>query len=118
MKISIIALLLTGAVQLAKAQVSVGIGVHIGTPIHRVYYEPAPAPVYYDPAPAYCPPPPPAYCPPPPPASVYYERPVVVRRYYRPAYYAPRFYRRPVVTQVVYRERFYHDRGHHYGRRW
>ncbi len=108
MKISIIALLLTGAVQLAKAQVSVGIGVHIGTPIHRVYYEPAP--VYYDPAPA--------YCPPPPPAPVYYERPVVVRRYYRPAYYAPRFYRRPVVTQVVYRERFYHDRGHHYGRRW
>lgn len=103
-KISIISLLLTGAAQLAKAQVSVGIGVHIGTPVHRVYYEPAPAPVYYNPAPAYC----------PPAAPVYYSNPVVVRRYYRPGFFAPRYYGR----QVIYRDHFYRGRGHLFGHRW
>ena len=101
LKISIIALVLTAGAQLAKAQVSVGIGVNL--PVRHVYVEPEP--VYYEPA----------------PEPVYYERPVVVRRYYRPAYYGPRYYRRPgFANRVVYREHYYRGRGHHFGhgRRW
>jgi hypothetical protein len=64
-KISVIALILTCSMQLAKAQVRVGIGVHIGTPVRYVE-----RPYYYD-----------DYD-----RVVYYDRPV--RRYYgRPVYY-------------------------------
>jgi len=97
-KFSIIALVLTFSMQLAKAQVSVGVGVHIGTPVRRVYVE-RPYPVYE------------TY-----PRTVYYARPVAYRHYYRrPVYY--RSYSRPVYRHVVYREHYRgHGRGH--GRRW
>jgi len=96
LKISIVALVLTLGAQFAKAQVRVGIGVNIGTPVRYVE-----RPVYYE-----------------DPAPVYYERPVVVRRYYAPrAVYRTRYYERPVYRHVVYRERGHgwgrgHGRGH------
>ncbi len=67
-KLSIIALILACSFQVANAQVRVGIGVNIGTP---VYYEPAP--VVYAPAPV-------IYSRGP----VIYRRPVVYRRHYMP----------------------------------
>ena len=74
-KLSIIALIVACSFQVANAQVRVGIGVNIGTP---VYYRPAP--VVYAPAP------------------VMYRRPVVYRRQYVPVrhrvVYARPHYRR------------------------
>ncbi|TSD67462.1 hypothetical protein FFF34_008745 [Inquilinus sp. KBS0705] len=98
-KFSIIALILTVSSQLVKAQVSVGIGVNLGTPVRRVYVE-RPYPVYE------------TY-----PRTVYYEQPVVYRSY-RPVY-RTRYYERPVYRrQVVYREHFYRGHGRGHGRRW
>jgi hypothetical protein len=83
-KISIIALVLTCSMQLAKAQVRVGIGINLGTPVRYVE-----RPYYYD-----------DYD-----RVVYYNRPV--RRYYgRPVYY-----NRPVYRHVVYREHGFRGRG-------
>ncbi|GGH02783.1 hypothetical protein [Mucilaginibacter phyllosphaerae] len=99
-KIAIIALVLTLGAQFAKAQVRVGIGVHIGTPVRyveRPYYDDD-----YN-------------------RVVYYDRPVVVRRVYARPVYRERYYERPVYRQVVYRERGWgrgrgwghgHGRGH------
>jgi hypothetical protein len=74
-KLSIIALIVACSFQVANAQVRVGIGINIGTP---VYY--APAPVVYAPAP------------------IIYRRPVVYRRHYVPVrhrvVYARPHYRR------------------------
>ena len=67
-KLSIIALIVACSFQVANAQVRVGIGVNIGTP---VYYRPAP--VVYAPAPV-------VYSRGP----VMYRRPVVYRRHYVP----------------------------------
>lgn len=93
LKISIIALVLTLGAQFAKAQVRVGIGIHLGTPVRYVE-----RPVYDD------------YQP------VVYERPVVYHRYYgRPAYYRPRYYSRPVYRNVGYRE---HGWGRGHGNGW
>jgi hypothetical protein len=89
-KISIIALVLTCSMQFAKAQVRVGIGVNIGTPVRYVE-----RPYYYD-----------DYD-----RVVYYDRPVAVRRYYDRPVYRTRYYNRPVYRQVVYRE-------HGHGRGW
>jgi len=68
-KLSIIALIVACSFQVADAQVRVGIGVNIGTP---VYYRPAP--VVYSPAPV-------VYSRHRP---VVYRRPVVHRRHYVP----------------------------------
>lgn len=81
-KLSIIALIVACSFQVANAQVRVGIGVNIGTP---VYYRPAP--VVYAPAPV-------VYSRGP----VMYRRPVKYRRHYVPVrqravYDRPRYYR-------------------------
>ncbi|QHS57938.1 hypothetical protein GWR56_11790 [Mucilaginibacter sp. 14171R-50] len=84
--------------QLAKAQVSVGIGVNIGTPVHRVVVE---RPYYYDDF----------------GRVVYYERPVYATRYYARPVYRTRYYTRPVYRNVVvYNKHYYHGRGP--GRGW
>jgi hypothetical protein len=82
-KLSIIALIVACSFQVADAQVRVGIGINIGTP---VYYRPAP--VVYAPAPV-------IYSR---PRTVVYTRPVVYRRHYAPVRYKvknmhPRHYR-------------------------
>ena len=81
-KLSIIALIVACSFQVANAQVRVGIGVNIGTPV--VY---RPAPVVYAPAPV-------VYSRGP----VMYRRPVVYRRHYVPVrhrvVYARPHYRR------------------------
>lgn len=82
-KLSIIALIVACSFQAANAQVRVGVGVNIGTPV--VY---RPAPVVYAPAPV-------VYRR---PAPVIYRRPVVYRRHYIPVrhrvVYARPHYRR------------------------
>ncbi|RZA02224.1 MAG: hypothetical protein EOP47_07725 [Sphingobacteriaceae bacterium] len=82
-KLSIIALIVACSFQIANAQVRVGVGINIGTP---VYYRPAP--VVYAPAPV-------VYSA---PRTVVYTRPVVYRRHYAPVRYKvkhvkPRHYR-------------------------
>ena len=81
-KLSIIALIVACSFQVANAQVRVGIGVNIGTPV--VY---RPAPVIYAPAPV-------VYSRGP----VMYRRPIVYRRHYVPVrhrvVYARPHYRR------------------------
>ena len=81
-KLSIIALIVACSFQVANAQVRVGIGVNIGTPV--IY---RPAPVVYAPAPV-------VYSRGP----VMYRRPVKYRRHYVPVrhrvvYDRPRYYR-------------------------
>ena len=82
-KLSIIALIVACSFQVANAQVRIGVGINIGTP---VYYRPAP--VVYAPAPV-------VYSR---PRAVVYTSPVVYRRYYAPVRYKvkhvkPRHYR-------------------------
>lgn len=81
-KLSIIALIVACTFQVANAQVRVGVGINIGTP---VYYRPAP--VVYAPAPV-------VYSRGP----IMYRRPVKLRRHYVPVrqrvvYERPRYYR-------------------------
>lgn len=86
-KLSIIALIVACSFQVASAQVRVGIGVNIGTPV--VY---RPAPVVYAPAPV-----------------VYSRAPVVYSR-------GPVMYRRPVKYRRHYvpvRHRVIYTRPHH-----
>jgi hypothetical protein len=87
-KVSIIALVLMFGIKAAKAQVRVGIGVNIGTPVQYVERP------YYDEE-----------------RVVYYNRPVY-RHYERPVYYneRPVYYRERRLERPVYREVHY---GHY-----